>query len=219
MKTFLLIVGLAFPAFAGGPFGFDDPKLNHEFQQNAYEHSYPNIVNGRASTMTITQLNVSSITATGYSTFSSATVTNLVGTKTNDAACAGCVGRYVSSAVTNVTAPTSDQYGDATSISLTAGDWEVEVNSSWEGNGATWSGCETGVSQTTGNDATGLTLGSTNASSNYASTATAVTRIVQAVPGVRFSLSGTTTIYLKMYATYSAGSPRFYGKIAAWRVR
>ena len=55
------------------------------------------------------------------------TAGQIVGTATNDSATAGNVGEYVSSAVTPAypITLTSTQYADVTSISLTAGDWDV----------------------------------------------------------------------------------------------
>src|SRR5206468_3412908 len=45
----------------------------------------------------------------------------------NDSAAAGVVGEYVSSAPGSSSFPTSSQWGDYTSISLTAGDWDVTM--------------------------------------------------------------------------------------------
>lgn len=47
------------------------------------------------------------------------------GTTTNDSACAGCVGEFVSANASSF-APADGAYENVASISLTAGDWDVE---------------------------------------------------------------------------------------------
>lgn len=141
------------------------------------------------------------------------------GTNTNDSGAAGFVGEYVESVAGVTNAPTSTQFGDLTSISLTAGDWDVNVTSYWDSNGSTFTALTTGVSTTTGNSATGLVLGSSRADFNHASSSTTVTEFSQAISPIRFSLSGTTTVYLKFKAVYSAGTPQAYGRISARRAR
>lgn len=65
MKTLLAsLLFLPSVVLAGQKSQFlDNPKLNTEFEQSYFEHKYGNFVTLRASTATITQLNVSSITA------------------------------------------------------------------------------------------------------------------------------------------------------------
>lgn len=53
-KLFLALLLLSSPAFAGMKYSFDDPKLNDEFEKNYKEHSFPNWVNARGSSVTIT---------------------------------------------------------------------------------------------------------------------------------------------------------------------
>lgn len=144
----------------------------------------------------------------------------ILGTTTNDNAASGFVGEYVVSTVGNTNATGTTQYFDVTSISLTAGDWDVTGAGNWEGNGATWTVAELGISTTTGNSGTGLTAGLNNLSWSFASTSTVPAANPVYVPSYRVSLSATTTVYLKGRAVYSAGTPRLAGaSIHARRVR
>jgi hypothetical protein len=142
------------------------------------------------------------------------------GTTTNNSAASGYIGEYIESVVGVISAPTSTQYGDLTSISLTAGDWDVTAVTMFNSNGATWSACGNGISVTSGNSGTGLVLGSNRLGSNFASSSTTPIAQSSVIPSYRMSLSSTTTVYLKFTATYSAGTPQTYGgRISARRVR
>jgi hypothetical protein len=142
------------------------------------------------------------------------------GTTTNDNASAGYIGEYVSSAVTAVNAGGTGVWGDATSISLTAGDWDVCGFCNWDINGATWSDARLGISTTSGNSGTGLSSTINYAIGSWASTSTTFQTVPLSIPSYRISLSSTTTIYLKYYSTYSSGTPRLSGaSIHARRVR
>lgn len=140
------------------------------------------------------------------------------GCTTNSNATAGYVGEYVESVISaNTNVPTSTQYGDLTSISLTAGDWDVSMSGILNANGATISGFGSmGFSTTSGNSSTGLIFGD---SACVAFLTTTVTQISMALPSKRFSLSGTTTIYLKYQQTYAAGTPVAVGRLSARRIR
>lgn len=143
----------------------------------------------------------------------------IVGTNTNDSAAMGFVGEYVASVASNVTAPATTVFGDATSISLTAGDWDVTYQAHWRAAGATWTEAFTGISITPGNSTVGLVLGDTEASVMVASTSTVVTDLEVSVVNVRMSLAVTTTVYAKISATYTAGTPKFDGRLSARRIR
>jgi len=143
----------------------------------------------------------------------------VIGTTTNDNAAAGSVGEFVSSVITtggivNITASGTAQ--NLTSISLTAGDWDVWGNMFFQSQGL----------------ATGVTnyLGWTSQASASAPDASQLFELSGAaletagnqnfcVPYARYSLSGTTTIYLSGTSTFSTGNPKFCGAIYARRAR
>lgn len=154
------------------------------------------------------------LTVTG--TITPGQTTGIVGTTTNNNVQAGSVGESVSSVQGAASVPTSGQYGDLTSISLTAGDWDVTGMVQFNANGATVTVIIMGISTTSGNSSTGLTAGS--AVSN--GPPPVVTYDVNlSVPPLRFSLSGTTTIYLKYFSTYTVAVPLAAGRLSARRAR
>ena len=143
----------------------------------------------------------------------SPTTGGIVGTTTNDNAAAGKVGEYVTSniayasavSLSNTTAKTM------TSISLTAGDWDVGGNVIFNV-GGTCTGCTAAISGTNN------TL-PTDASGWAQIQGAAVLSPGFAVPTVRQSLSGTTTIYIIGYAAFSTSTVGVAGNIWARRVR
>lgn len=143
----------------------------------------------------------------------------LLGTNTNDSAATGYVGEYVSTANSSAqNFPTTAQWGDAGSISLTAGDWDITVQFELRLGTASGLGAEIeyGVSSTSGNSATGLTRG-TNHFSTFSPTASANSCVT--IAAFRASVSSTTTYYGKLRASYSSGTPQWVGIISARRVR
>lgn len=160
----------------------------------------------------------SSITSmSAVTTLSTAAGVSVHGTNTNSTPAAGYVGEPVSSSVTSasaVSATGSTNYFDVTSISLTAGNWVVDAVLSFALNGATVTGVYGGIGTATGNNQAGLVDGDTAASP---AVPTAANPAGVGICGVRKSLSGTTTIYLKAWSQYSAGTPKAYGRISARR--
>jgi hypothetical protein len=138
------------------------------------------------------------------------------GTSTNDNATALFVGEFIESSITSFTnAASTNTQGDLTSISLTAGDWDVSYAGQWTSNSATWTSAEFGFGTTSGNNA-GLLAA--RQQDSWASTSTAVTdRSLSAT--YRMSISSTTTVYLKYKSVFSAGTPQAIGRISARRVR
>lgn len=134
-----------------------------------------------------------------------------VGTATNDSADAGEVGEYITA--NNSIFLTNGVMANVTSISLTAGDWDVTGMMSFGYDAATVTDVLAGTSSTsafliTANSAGGLRQFTTVTGSD-----------AFALPTVRFSLSTTTTIYLPAYASFSAGSVTATGVIRARRIR
>lgn len=145
----------------------------------------------------------------------------IVGTNTNNSAAAGVVGEYIASTTTSTTnVAASGTYDDLLSISLTAGDWDVSGLIYFTNNGATWSQARMAITATSGNSATGLDFGINGNIWVFASTSVVLTDLTLTMPVFRVSLSGTTTYYLKRFASFSIGTPQSAGgRISARRVR
>lgn len=159
-------------------------------------------------------------TTTDLSISASSGAVTLRGTATNDSAATGFVGEAVRSAVADSAAVSmtgSDQYTDVTSISLTAGDWDVTGVIGFTANGATVNECRIGISSTSGNSGTGLSFGDNVVSTGAQPTAS--TDSAGYIPQYRVSISSTTTYYLKARMNYSVATPKAYGRISARRRR
>lgn len=201
---------LASPLLASQKYGFKDPHVDDEFVNNYREHQFPNIINGKASTMTVTQLNVSTMTVTG----------GIRGTTTNNDACAGCFGEYKSSATTTlINTPATGVYGESNSISLTPGDWDVTFQIEYQSNGATWSRGDAAISSTSGNSTAGFIDGDNFLLSVWGSSAVTPTAVSITIASYRVSLSATTTYYGKVRTSFLAGQPVYDSRLSARRVR
>jgi hypothetical protein len=144
----------------------------------------------------------------------------LPGTATNDSAAAGNVGEYVSSSVASgaAVALTTAVAANMTSISLTAGDWDVWADFAFTGS-ATASNYFAGSISTTS-----ATFDSTQGNfyfvSGYGAAAftQAFNPTVTAGPR-RLSLATTTTVYAVAQSGFSGGTTSAYGQLRARRVR
>ena len=144
------------------------------------------------------------------------TASRVLGTQTNDSAATGCIGEYVSAAIASGSAASAVSTGtgfNITSISLTAGDWDVSGLVVGTINGATATWFQGSVSTSTG---TVGTLGDATGESPAPTTAASVS---VTLPAVRISLASTTTVYLVARFAFSAGTPKAFGRISARRVR
>jgi hypothetical protein len=155
--------------------------------------------------------------------FGQFTTGGIVTEPSNGSASAGDLGEVIESAqTTQQNLPSSTQWGDLTSISLTAGNWLVSafirLNTSTS-TGVTEFGI--GISSTSGNSSSGLTEGNTSCTEAHDSSVTGITnqRWQLAMPAVNIKLASTTTHYLKMTCTYSNGQPVAVGRITAVRIR
>ncbi len=147
---------------------------------------------------------------------SSATITHIIGTVTNDSGTVGSYGEYVSSAAPVLApVPTNGQFGDAAAIVLTAGDWDVSANMAFKLNGATITLIFMGIGTTSGNVDPSC-LGDCSAEGFPP---TAATNSSLAVPAYRISIASQTTVYLKVLSNYSVATPQIQGRISARRVR
>ena len=145
-------------------------------------------------------------------------VTPIRGTTTSDDAASGNIGEYVASDASSAF-PSSGSVGNLTSISLTAGDWDVSVSCRAIGI-ATCSVTDVfmGASTNSGNTFTGLTR-YTSTEWAPSSAATGVFTFPLSKSSIRFSLASTTTVYFKVFATYTTATPNVDGAITARRVR
>ena len=155
-------------------------------------------------------------------TVSSGNVANSItlGTTAGDNASAGYVGEYVSSTVANTsgTGLTTATASNVTSISLTAGDWDVYGAVSF--NLATGTTCNNAQGSISTTSATFPTNGAVNGQSLYAAlTFTAGGGFSSSVPSIRLSLSTTTTVYLVCIASFAVSTAGCGGTIFARRRR
>jgi len=161
--------------------------------------------------------NPSALTLNGHLWFKTGgTVFGIVGSATNDNAVALNVGEYVSSLIATGSAVslTTATAANITSISLTAGDWDVSGNVNFNETTSTVTARSAGISSTS------ATL-PTDGSEAYNGVQSTVTSEINSItsPRVRMSLSGTTTIYLVGKATFSAGTCAGFGTLTARRIR
>lgn len=167
-------------------------------------------------------------TINGSKTFGSAvditTITHtggtaIQGTNTNDSAAAGNIGEVMTGSGTLSNTGANDVWVDATSLALTAGDWDINFSVFFGRNTATWSRISIGVTTTSGNSSTGIVFGQTAADYEYPSSSTTPEGFTLIVPGYRISIASTTTYYAKVRANFSAGQPQYAFRIQARRAR
>lgn len=184
---------------------------------------FPVVQSGVTFKETFTQLS-SLLETTGVnSTITSLTglTGGIVGTATNDNAAAGYIGEFISSVVL-VGAPvamTSGVAANITSISLTAGDWDV-WGSFWTNPaaGTTTSTVIAAVSQTSATLPTTPAIGTSLAQIRGLATGATETLRIEA-PITRISLAATTTIYLVCSVTFAVSTMDGYGSLCARRAR
>jgi hypothetical protein len=161
-------------------------------------------------------LNYSGISFTGTSTTINTTTQvggTLQGSK-NTAPSAGFLGEQIRSAVAvgSSVSLTAGTQTNVTSISLTAGIWDVSTICQFQG-------ITTGTQLDSGPNTTSATLGTSGDNSvEDIFPATTVSNKVQTVPAWRVTLSTTTTVYLVARVSYTVGAATAYGRISATRV-
>lgn len=142
-------------------------------------------------------------------------------TATNDSAAAGKVGEYISSSIVVASAVslTNSTWANVTSVSLTAGDWDVVFEPRFSGGATTTVTCLGGTITTT--SATPDTTVDREAFNIFASFTPFVTndQALTAVGPARFSLSSATTVYGAAFALFGASTCKAYGALRARRVR
>jgi hypothetical protein len=137
----------------------------------------------------------------------------IVGTTTNNNANAGSVGEYASNTGSGV-ALTSAVTANATSVSLTAGDWDVSGTVQFVPAGTTTiAGIASGISTTS------ATLGGVGSFNSTQATHTTGAAQMQSTPVLRLSLATTTTVYLVANSTFGVSTMSVNSLIRARRVR
>ena len=143
--------------------------------------------------------------------------TGIVGTNALNDAQVGSVGESIMSSITSVTNyPATGTWGDLTSISLTAGDWDIAAMTQQTTPGTMTGESRLGISTTSGNSVSGLVTGYNRITFLNA---TVSSDSGGSIPMWRLQLGSTTTVYLKFYADYSTGTPKAMGTIIARRRR
>ena len=145
----------------------------------------------------------------------------IVGSTNASNVTAGNIGEVISSLVANASAVSVASSGstyNVTSISLTAGDWDVEGNVNFKLASATvlptsvWSVGIGTASATIPSDGSEIQDGGW--------TLTTTTSLLgDSIPRKRINVSTTTTVYLCATAAFTAGTVGVYGSITARRVR
>ena len=147
------------------------------------------------------------------------------GTNTNDNAAAGEVGEFVNASVAKASAVslTTNTAANVTSISLTAGDWDVYGLVAYSPGATTTCTFALGVISSTTLDLNQVATGSgtlrVDGWGNQNATVAGFPPDPSPLPPTRFSLSATTTIYLVSYSTFAISTMGAWGYISARRVR
>src|SRR5438132_1360022 len=141
------------------------------------------------------------------------------GTSTNDNATAGNPGEYVTATLATGSSITltTNTAANVTSISLTAGDWDVTGAVDFI------FGATTSYTNLVGSiSTTSATIGAQDSLFDFetpAAVPTAGADCTFAVPTVRVSIASTTTVYLVAKGTFTVSSLKSYGTIRARRIR
>jgi hypothetical protein len=140
------------------------------------------------------------------------------GTNTNDNASSGNIGQFISSNVPAASEinPASATPADVTNVSLTAGDWDCRGNEVFDPSGAP-TAIDAWISSTS---ATLPTAPNSGAETVLQLTFASALRQFVPVGAIRFSLSGTTTVYLSTACTFPGGTTcKVFGFIGCRRMR
>ncbi len=143
------------------------------------------------------------------------------GTTTNDAAAAGNIGEEINAIQSTYTNyATTATYQNITSITLTAGDWDLSAFMTYSSNSATITAASNAifVISTTTASAAGATEGR-NISYVPQAALLGTSLFSESISPYRVSISGTTTYYLNTQATFTLGNPQYVGGIRARRMR
>ena len=145
--------------------------------------------------------------------------TAIRGTQIADDAIAGFVGEYSESKVSDIVYPATTTWGDATSILLEKGDWDIQIQGLTTRDALTTE-FEMGISATAGNSFPDLAFGDTMMFLQFTTPATNSSISVAPLNlSVRRSFASDTTFHLKYRSVYTGAVPHFWGKISCRRSR
>lgn len=170
------------------------------------------------SSNTITNLNATQLTSGTVP--AARTNGHQNGTATNDSAAAGEIGEYIASTLVRASATsiTTATAKTVTSISLTAGDWDVAVVCGFfPANTTQVTQIVTSISTTT--NTLDTTEGRLGVITTPATTYDGATQAQVSLPPYRLSLSGTTTVYLVAQSNFLVSTNAAFGIIRARRMR
>jgi hypothetical protein len=146
----------------------------------------------------------------------------LLGTSTNDNATAGNVGEFITSQIlfASPVSLTTATAANITTISLTAGDWDVWGQAGFTGGTTTTT---SSLAANTSSTTASVVQSSVSFINNIYPASVlfngSFNSVSFAVPVNRFSLSATTTIYLSCYASFATSTCSAFGTLSARRVR
>lgn len=196
------------PILSAVPYSFTPGTTILSGQVNS---DFTSIVNGVNSGAAENAVNSSITSLTGLSQTQA-----ILGTNTNNSASGGYVGEVLTADVPTGSAlsVTSNVAKDIVTLSLTAGDWDVQGQLSQNANtalGTTWSGWLNTSS------ASAPAAWETSGAFSINGGASQIFRMSTGV--VQFLLSSTTTIYLTTSFGFSSGTCAIYGFLRARRMR
>lgn len=219
-------------------------KGTGQFNLNSANTTQPILINSGTALQHATTLNFANTAATRNVTFPDASGTllmtgqaistvpsiefsstsGIIGTTTNNTAAAGSVGEMISSfvAVGSAVGLTSGVSANVTSISLTAGDWDVWGAVATNPNAATTTSIvNCGINTTSATLAVFPgSIGVPGVGRAFLSSAVPAGGITIAdIPTTPLQLSGTTTVYLVTNVTFAVNTLSAYGAIIARRRR
>src|SRR3954468_20440595 len=135
------------------------------------------------------------------------------GYNTSTAPAAGFIGEQIRSVIASGSsvALSNSAFATVTSISLTAGIWDATGL-------ITYTGSTTGTLFSATVASTAGAFGVNGDNTVYFPYPPTSVDLTLTVPVFRFSLAGTTTVFLTAFSFFSAGTPRAYGRLSATRV-
>lgn len=164
---------------------------------------------------------VAGVVSTAAQTFAGAKTFQggIVGSTNGTAAASGNIGETFRTGVSSETNfPSTGTYGDMLSLTLGAGVYLLNAHIYVDLNGATISaGASYGIGTASGNNTTGFSDGDNDGVIAFSST-TGTQEATAAIAGYEVHPSTSTTYYLKIKGSYSAGTPKYRSRLSAVRI-